>query len=123
MSSLQVLTFYGRYATSGVEETMELLHRGNQNRAVEPTKRNETSSRSHAVLQIVIDKEMKSAAIHKTILIGACFVASYLCVACVYLNFLQESFRLSIWREANEQAAPKIEGSGYWRALILIDHC
>ena len=59
-----------RYATSGVEETMELLHRGNQNRAVEPTKRNETSSRSHAVLQIVIDKEMKTAAIQKTILIG-----------------------------------------------------
>jgi hypothetical protein len=67
-----VLTVVDRYATSGVEETMELLHRGNQNRAVEPTKRNETSSRSHAVLQIVIDKEMKTAAIQKTILIGNC---------------------------------------------------
>ena len=67
-----MLTVGRRYATSGVEETMELLHRGNQNRAVEPTKRNETSSRSHAVLQIVIDKEMKTAAIQKTILIGLC---------------------------------------------------
>ncbi len=29
-------------STSTVEETMELLHRGNHNRTVEPTKKNES---------------------------------------------------------------------------------
>eukprot|EP00961_Rhodomonas_salina_P194529 2626074-Rhodomonas_salina.1 len=41
-------------AESGVQETMELLHRGNLNRSVEPTKKNETSSRSHAIMQIMV---------------------------------------------------------------------
>ena len=49
---------------------MELLHRGNQNRTVEPTKRNETSSRSHAVLQIVVERETKTAGISSTVVYG-----------------------------------------------------
>jgi hypothetical protein len=116
---------------------MELLHRGNQNRAVEPTKRNETSSRSHAVLQIVIDKEMKTAAIHKTILIGSClhaknFVCLFVCfdsvvfllchVACLRLKLAQASYRSSIWLEASAPAALRIEGSVCWRVRTLIDH-
>ena len=126
---LQVLTFYGRYATSGVEETMELLHRGNQNRAVEPTKRNETSSRSHAVLQIVIDKEMKSAAIHKTILIGACFSASYLCVACVRPHAF--TGKLSLIDLAGSERASStenrgqrlLEGANINRSLLALANC
>jgi hypothetical protein len=90
---------------------MELLHRGNQNRAVEPTKRNETSSRSHAVLQIIIDKEMKTAAIHKTILIGSSAIAFCIMRYFCELKYLQASFRSSIWREVNAPAAQKIEGS------------
>ena len=33
-------------------QIMTLLHRGNQNRTTEPTRANETSSRSHAILQV-----------------------------------------------------------------------
>lgn len=34
---------------------MALLQRGNQNRTTEPTRANETSSRSHAILQVAMD--------------------------------------------------------------------
>ena len=33
-------------------QIMTLLHRGNLNRTTEPTRVNETSSRSHAILQV-----------------------------------------------------------------------
>lgn len=35
---------------------MQLLRLGNENRTVEATKANETSSRSHAVLQITVER-------------------------------------------------------------------
>ena len=35
-----------------VFQVMELLQKGNKNRTTEPTRVNETSSRSHAVLQV-----------------------------------------------------------------------
>ncbi|PWZ37903.1 Kinesin-like protein KIN-8A [Zea mays] len=34
---------------------MELLQKGNKNRTTEPTRVNETSSRSHVVLQVVVE--------------------------------------------------------------------
>ena len=43
------------YEVSNVEEIMELLQAGNENRTVEPTEANACSSRSHAVLQITIE--------------------------------------------------------------------
>lgn len=41
-----------------LSQVMQLLQRGNQNRTTEPTRCNETSSRSHAILQVTI--ELKS---------------------------------------------------------------
>lgn len=41
-------------ATS-VDEVMSLLRIGNKNRSTEATNANETSSRSHAVLQVIIE--------------------------------------------------------------------
>ncbi len=116
----------GRYSTSGVEETMELLHRGNQNRAVEPTKRNETSSRSHAVLQIVIDKEMKTAAIHKTILIGA-RVSMIVCANSHQIP----SGKLSLIDLAGSERASStenrgqrlLEGANINRSLLALANC
>lgn len=46
------LTQYRAYST---DEVMKLLQQGNQNRTTEPTRMNETSSRSHAILQVVVE--------------------------------------------------------------------
>ncbi|CAA6671422.1 unnamed protein product [Spirodela intermedia] len=46
------LTQYRAYST---DEVMALLQQGNQNRTTEPTRVNETSSRSHAILQVVAE--------------------------------------------------------------------
>lgn len=46
---------------SSAQHIMELLHQGNKNRTTEPTAANETSSRSHAVLQVVVQQKEKTA--------------------------------------------------------------
>ncbi|KAI5441317.1 variant 2, Kinesin-like protein KIN-8A [Lathyrus oleraceus] len=59
------LTQYRAYST---DEVMALLQQGNRNRTTEPTRANETSSRSHAVLQVVVEYRVRDAAmniIHK----------------------------------------------------------
>ncbi|KAH7285868.1 hypothetical protein KP509_33G049400 [Ceratopteris richardii] len=40
---------------SSEDEVMALLHQGNQNRTTESTRVNETSSRSHAILQVMVE--------------------------------------------------------------------
>ncbi|EOY22258.1 ATP binding microtubule motor family protein [Theobroma cacao] len=55
------LTQYRAYST---DEVMALLQRGNQNRTTEPTRANETSSRSHAILQVVIEYRVKDASMN-----------------------------------------------------------
>ncbi|KAA8541150.1 hypothetical protein F0562_025104 [Nyssa sinensis] len=52
------LTQYRAYST---DEVMALLQQGNQNRTTEPTRANETSSRSHAILQVVVEYRFKDA--------------------------------------------------------------
>ncbi|XP_031491492.1 kinesin-like protein KIN-8A isoform X2 [Nymphaea colorata] len=52
------LTQYRAYST---DEVMALLQQGNQNRTTEPTRVNETSSRSHAILQVVAEYRVKDA--------------------------------------------------------------
>ncbi|XWS51300.1 hypothetical protein CRYUN_Cryun12cG0165100 [Craigia yunnanensis] len=55
------LTQYRAYST---DEVMALLQRGNQNRTTEPTRVNETSSRSHAILQVVVEYRVKDASMN-----------------------------------------------------------
>ncbi|KAK7304204.1 hypothetical protein RJT34_15324 [Clitoria ternatea] len=55
------LTQYRAYST---DEVMALLQQGNQNRTTEPTRANETSSRSHAILQVVIEYRARDAAMN-----------------------------------------------------------
>ncbi|KAL3512310.1 hypothetical protein ACH5RR_025027 [Cinchona calisaya] len=52
------LTQYRAYST---DEVMALLQQGNQNRTTEPTRANETSSRSHAILQVVVEYKVKDS--------------------------------------------------------------
>ncbi|XP_068642826.1 LOW QUALITY PROTEIN: kinesin-like protein KIN-8A [Aristolochia californica] len=58
------LTQYRAYST---DEVMALLQQGNQNRTTEPTRVNETSSRSHAILQVIAEYRVKegSNVIHR----------------------------------------------------------
>lgn len=44
-----------QYKVFSEDEVMELLQQGNQNRTTEPTRLNETSSRSHAILQVIVE--------------------------------------------------------------------
>ncbi|XP_022736837.1 kinesin-like protein KIN-8A [Durio zibethinus] len=55
------ITQYRAYST---DEVMALLQRGNQNRTTEPTRANETSSRSHAILQVVVEYRVKDASMN-----------------------------------------------------------
>ncbi|XP_002511996.3 kinesin-like protein KIN-8A isoform X1 [Ricinus communis] len=55
------LTQYRAYST---DEVMALLQRGNQNRTTEPTRANETSSRSHAILQVIVEYRVKDASMN-----------------------------------------------------------
>ncbi|KAK8928728.1 Kinesin-like protein FLA10 [Platanthera zijinensis] len=52
------LTQYRAYST---DEVMQLLQQGNRNRTTEPTRVNETSSRSHAILQIITEYQVKES--------------------------------------------------------------
>lgn len=50
---------------SQVEQVMEMLVRGNQNRTMSPTAANATSSRSHAVLQINVSTKDRNASVNE----------------------------------------------------------
>ncbi|KZV21715.1 hypothetical protein F511_02873 [Dorcoceras hygrometricum] len=52
------LTQYRAFST---DEVMALLQQGNLNRTTEPTRANETSSRSHAILQVIVEYRTKDA--------------------------------------------------------------
>lgn len=52
------------------EEVMELLFFGNGNRTQEATNVNETSSRSHAILEIRVEQKNKEEDVHEDINIG-----------------------------------------------------
>ncbi|KAK4768142.1 hypothetical protein SAY87_003283 [Trapa incisa] len=55
------LTQYRAYSP---DEVMALLLQGNQNRTTEPTRANETSSRSHAILQVVVEYRVRDSAMN-----------------------------------------------------------
>ena len=65
--ALQGITEYG---ADSADEILELLHRGNMHRAVEPTAANQVSSRSHAVLQITVEQSERTAHVTGNVRIG-----------------------------------------------------
>jgi hypothetical protein len=105
---------------------MELLHRGNQNRTVEPTKRNETSSRSHAVLQIVVERETKTAGISSTVVYGEWEV-----VVAQLAVLTRASGKLSLIDLAGSERASStentgqrlLEGANINRSLLALANC
>jgi kinesin family protein 18/19 len=96
-------------ATSSAKEIMRLLVRGNMNRTVEPTSKNETSSRSHAVLQIVVEQQRRSAEIASAIKVGK------LC-----LIDLAGSERATV---TDNRGARLVEGANINRSLLALANC
>ena len=58
------------YGADSADEILELLHRGNLYRTVEPTAANQVSSRSHAVLQVTIEQSEATAHVTGNVRIG-----------------------------------------------------
>lgn len=56
------------FLVSGLEDVMGLLHQGSCNRAVRRTEYNDTSSRSHAILQMSVAVEIPDSASGRTII-------------------------------------------------------
>ncbi|CAD7942064.1 unnamed protein product [Amoebophrya sp. A120] len=55
---------------SSAEEIMHLLKQANRNRTSEPTAANQTSSRSHAVMSVIVEQQDKTAGICKLLEVG-----------------------------------------------------
>lgn len=58
------------YGADSADEILELLHRGNLHRTVEPTAANQVSSRSHAVLQVTVEQAERTAHVTGNLRIG-----------------------------------------------------
>ena len=58
------------FGADSADEILELLHRGNMHRAVEPTAANQVSSRSHAVLQITVEQSERTAHVTGNVRVG-----------------------------------------------------
>ncbi|XP_074277990.1 kinesin-like protein KIN-8A [Silene latifolia] len=61
------LSQYRAYST---DEVMALLFQGNKNRTTEPTRANETSSRSHAILQVMVEYRARDASMNMVNRVG-----------------------------------------------------
>ncbi|XP_065501079.1 kinesin-like protein KIF19 [Caloenas nicobarica] len=61
-------------STTNAQEVMQLLMKGNKQRTQEPTAANETSSRSHAVLQVTVTQKSRRKAMGKEVRIGKLFM-------------------------------------------------
>ncbi|CAK7323150.1 unnamed protein product [Dovyalis caffra] len=100
------LTHYRAYST---DEVMALLQQGNQNRTTEPTRANETSSRSHAILQVVVEYRFRDAS----------------------MNVIQRVGKLSLIDLAGSERAlatdqrtlRSLEGANINRSLLALSSC
>ncbi|KAF4654434.1 Kinesin [Perkinsus olseni] len=91
------------------QEIMDLLQRGNRNRTTEPTSANETSSRSHAVLQVVVEQREKGSGLVAEVLVGKLSMID-----------LAGSERAS---QTNNKGLRMIEGANINRSLLALGNC
>ncbi|KAF9557459.1 kinesin-like protein Klp5 [Mortierella alpina] len=93
----------------GMDEVMELILVGNENRTMSPTEANATSSRSHAVLQINICQRLKTAD-----------VSEDFTVATLSLIDLAGSERASVTKNRGSRL---IEGANINKSLLALGNC
>jgi kinesin family protein 18/19 len=91
------------------EDVMELLFFGNQNRTQEATGANETSSRSHAILQIIVEAKDKASGTTAEIAVGK-----------LSLIDLAGSERAA---KTNNRGIRMIEGANINRSLLSLGNC
>lgn len=91
------------------EEIMEILSFGNINRTSEATGANETSSRSHAVLQIILEHRVKTNGVEDEIRVGK-----------FSLIDLAGSERAA---NTNNRGMRMIEGANINRSLLALGNC
>lgn len=91
------------------EEVVEMIRVGNKRRTCEPTKANETSSRSHAVLQISIEHSDKAAGTEVEVVVGK-----------LSLIDLAGSERAS---NTQNRGLRLIEGANINRSLLSLGNC
>ncbi|CAO3569230.1 unnamed protein product [Mortierella alpina] len=93
----------------GMDEVMELILVGNENRTMSPTEANATSSRSHAVLQINICQRLKTAD-----------VSEDFTIATLSLIDLAGSERASVTKNRGSRL---IEGANINKSLLALGNC
>lgn len=91
------------------EDVMELLFFGNKNRTQEATDANETSSRSHAILQIVVEAKDKASGTTAQVAVGK-----------LSLIDLAGSERAA---KTNNRGIRMLEGANINRSLLALGNC
>ena len=97
------------FGANSADEILELLHRGNLHRTVEPTAANQVSSRSHAVLQVTIEQSERTAHVTGNVRIGK-----------LSLVDLAGSERAS---KTDNTGARLKEGANINRSLLALGNC
>ena len=97
------------FGANSADEILELLHRGNLHRTVEPTAANQVSSRSHAVLQVTIEQSERTAHVTGNVRIGK-----------LSLVDLAGSERAS---KTDNSGARLKEGANINRSLLALGNC
>lgn len=92
-----------------IKSVMSLLTKGNKNRTQEPTHQNEASSRSHAVLQVVVEQKDSTRDINEVIRIGKLSMID-----------LAGSERASVNQNRGMRL---IEGANINRSLLALANC
>ncbi|KAK6338746.1 kinesin-like protein Klp5 [Orbilia brochopaga] len=92
-----------------VQEVMEMIVMGNENRTMSPTEANATSSRSHAVLQINVVQKNKTAALSEDLFSATLSIID-----------LAGSERASVTKNRGERL---LEGANINRSLLALGNC
>ncbi|KAJ1829416.1 tubulin-dependent ATPase kip3 [Coemansia sp. RSA 2599] len=92
-----------------VEEVMELMVRGNNNRTMSPTEANAVSSRSHAVLQVNVRQKPRAGGLHTDVT-----------TATLSIIDLAGSERATV---ARNNGTRKREGANINRSLLALANC
>ncbi|CAG9312138.1 unnamed protein product [Blepharisma stoltei] len=97
------------YMATNIQEVMECLNLGNQRRTVESNEVNVVSSRSHAILQIIIESRDKASGIESELTIGK---LSMVDLAGSERNIM-----------TNNKGIRLIEGSNINKSLLALGNC